>query len=221
MIKIDKKLPLIKNFAYLCIMKLIIMTKATFFVEEDKILTTLFEEGLESLHLYKPGSEPIYAERLLTLLPHEYYNRITVHDHFYLREEFGLRGIHLNNASDSIPSTYRGNISRTCHSIQELSTAKKESKYVFLKTIFDSQSNPEDKQTLSYDMLKEASRRGLIDRKVYAMGGINIDNIPLCKDLGFGGVVVCGDLWNRFNIHQGQDFKELIIHFKKLMQAVD
>ena len=30
-------------------MKLIIMTKSTFFVEEDKILTTLFEAGLDNL----------------------------------------------------------------------------------------------------------------------------------------------------------------------------
>ena len=57
-------------------MKLIIMTKSTFFVEEDKILTTLFEAGLDNLHLYKPGSEPVYSERLLTLLPEDYYGKI-------------------------------------------------------------------------------------------------------------------------------------------------
>ena len=49
-------------------MKLILMTQPTFFVEEDKILTSLFDEGLDNLHLYKPASEPIYSERLLTLL---------------------------------------------------------------------------------------------------------------------------------------------------------
>ncbi len=201
-------------------MKLIIMTKATFFVEEDKILTSLFEEGMENLHLYKPGSEPIYSERLLTLLPDEYYKMITVHDHFYLREEYGLRGIHLNNVNDPLPIGYRGNISRTCHSIEELHDAKKQSKYVFLKTIFDSQSNAEDKQTLSYETLKEASRRGLIDKRVYAMGGINLDNIRLCRELGFGGVVICGDLWNRFSIHHGQDFNDIIAHFHKLQKAV-
>ena len=36
-------------------MKLAIMTKPTFFVEEDKILATLFEAGLDNLHLYKPN----------------------------------------------------------------------------------------------------------------------------------------------------------------------
>ena len=72
-------------------MKLVIMTKATFFVEENQILTTLFEEGMENLHLYKPGAEPVYSERLLTLLPDDYHKKISVHDHFYLREEYGLR----------------------------------------------------------------------------------------------------------------------------------
>ena len=197
------------------------MTKATFFVEEDKILTTLFEEGLENLHLYKPGSEPIYSERLLSLLSDDYYKLITVHDHFYLKEEYKLRGIHLNNANDSLPVGYKGNVSRTCHRTEELYQAKKESKYVFLKTIFDSQSNPLDKQTHTLEQLKEAARRGLIDKKVYAMGGINLENIRMCRDLGFGGVVVCGDLWNRFNIHHEADYKNLIAHFQKLRKAVD
>ena len=202
-------------------MKLIILTKATFFVEEDKILTTLFEKGMDNLHLYKPDSEPVYSERLLTLLSEDYYRKITVHDHFYLREEFGLKGIHLNTADAELPYGYKGHFSCTCHSIAELHDAKKKADYVFLKTIFDSQSNPQDKQTISEEELREASRKGLIDKHVYAMGGINLDNIRQMRDLGFGGVVICGDLWNRFNIHQEQDYKDLISHFQKLQKAVN
>ena len=201
-------------------MKLIIMTKATFFVEENIILTALFEEGMESIHLFKPASEPVYSERLLTLLPDDYYRRITVHHHFYLREEYGLRGIHLETPDTELPYGYRGNVSRTCTAIDQLKQAKKQSSYVFLKTIFDSQSNPNDRQSFTAEELKAASKQGLIDRHVYALGGVNLDNIRQLADLGFGGVVVCGDLWNRFNIHQGQDFKELIAHFKKLQKAV-
>ena len=201
-------------------MKLIIMTKSTFFVEEDKILTTLFEAGLDNLHLYKPGSEPVYSERLLTLLPDSYYGRITVHDHFYLKEEFNLRGIHISNPQAQPPLGYRGNISRTCKSIDDLKDTKKRSNYVFLKTLFDSQSNKNDKATLTREELEQASRQGLIDKKVYAMGGMNLDTIPVAKELGFGGVVICGDLWNRFNILGGLDYKELIAHFEKLRKAV-
>ena len=201
-------------------MKLIIMTRPTFFVEEDKILTTLFEEGMENMHLFKPATEPVYSERLLTLLSDEYYKRITVHDHFYLREEYGLRGIHLENPDDALPYGYRGNVSRTCTDLSQLREMKKQSNYVFLKAIFDSQSNPADKQSFTQEELKAASKQGLIDKHVYALGGINLNNIQLIEDLGFGGVVICGDLWNRFNIHGGQDYKDLIIHFKKLQKAV-
>lgn len=49
-------------------MKLILITTPTYFVEEDKIITTLFDEGLDILHLRKPDTAPVYAERLLTLI---------------------------------------------------------------------------------------------------------------------------------------------------------
>ena len=201
-------------------MKLIVMTQTTFFVEEDKILMTLFEEGLDLLHLYKPASEPIYSERLLSLIPDEYHRRIMVHDHFYLKEEYRLKGIHLNRADAEPPGNYKGTLSRTCRELGELKEAKRKSDYVFLKSLFDSQTNPEDKQSLTMAQLEAAARQGLIDKKVYAMGGMNIDNVHIARDLGFGGVVICGDLWNRFNIHHEIDFKGLITHFNKLSKAV-
>ena len=70
------------------------------------------------------------------------------------------------------------------------------------------------------DELKEASRKGLIDKHVYALGGMNLDNVRIAKDLGFGGVVISGDLWNRFNIHQELDYQALIDHFTKIRKAI-
>lgn len=119
-------------------MKLIVMTQPTFFVEEDKILTSLFEEGLDCLHLYKPDSSPMYAERLLTLLSDEYYSKIVVHDHFYLKEEYKLRGIHIDDMNMPIPNGYKGKVSCTCRRIEDLKEAKRHKEYVFLKNIFDS-----------------------------------------------------------------------------------
>ena len=52
-------------------MKLILITTPTYFVEEDKIITALFEEGLDTLHLRKPDTAPMFAERLLTLIPEQ------------------------------------------------------------------------------------------------------------------------------------------------------
>lgn len=201
-------------------MKLVIMTKATFFVEEDKILSTLFDEGLDNLHLYKPGSLPLYSERLLSLLPEEHYKNITVHDHYYLKNEYGLAGIHLDNPEQKIPDGYKGNVSRTCTDLTQLKAMKQKSKYVFLKNIFDCIEFKDERSNFTLPQLEEAHKEGLIDRHVYALGGMTIDNVKIAKSLGFGGVVVCGDLWNKFDIHNQRDFTDLINHFVKLRKAV-
>ena len=201
-------------------MELAIMTKSTFFVEEDKILSSLFDEGLDDLHLFKPGSSPMYSERLLTLLPEDYYRKITVHDHFYLKQEYDLAGIHLDNPTDNLPDGYKGKFSRTCTDLSQLKEMKKKSQYVFLKNIFDCIEFKEEKSSFSLQQLELAAGNGLIDKKVYALGGMSLENIKIAKALGFGGVVICGDLWNRFDIHNEKDYKELIAHFEKLRKAV-
>ena len=201
-------------------MKLAIMTKSTFFVEEDKILSSLFDEGLDDLHLFKPGSSPMYSERLLTLLPEDYYRKITVHDHFYLKQEYDLAGIHLDNPTDNLPDGYKGKFSRTCTDLSQLKEMKKKSQYVFLKNIFDCIEFKEEKSSFSLQQLELAAGNGLIDKKVYALGGMSLEYIKIAKALGFGGVVICGDLWNRFDIHNEKDYKELIAHFEKLRKAV-
>ncbi len=196
------------------------MTKPTYFVEEDKILTSLFDAGLDNLHLKKPGASPMYAERLLTLLPEDYHGKITVHDHFYLKEEYHLRGIHIDNPATAVPAGYRGKVSRTCSDINMLKEMKRQSDYVLLGNIFNSQTDPLQTSNFNANELEEAARRGLIDRHVYAVGGMNTDNIRMASDLGFGGIVICGDLWNRFNIHQQTDYQELLSHFEKLRKLI-
>ena len=201
-------------------MKLAVITRPTFFVEEDKILASLFDEGLDNLHLYKPGSSPMYSERLLTLLPEDVCKKITVHDNFYLKEEYKLKGIHIDDETSPVPDGYKGHVSRTCTHLDKLKEAKRNADYVFLKYIGNSQSEPDQKASFTPSQLENAARQGLIDKHVYALGGMNLDNVKMAKDLGFGGIVICGDIWNRFNIHQGIDYQALIDHFCKLRKAI-
>lgn len=202
-------------------MKLILLTTPDFFVEEDKILTALFEEGLDILHLRKPGTEPVYSERLLTLLPDCHHHQIVVHDHFYLKDEFNLKGIHLNSRNPEAPANYKGHLSKSFHSLEELKEDKKSFNYVFLSPIFDSISKSNYTSAFKYDDLKAAAEKGIIDKKVMALGGVTSENMNVVKDLGFGGAVILGDLWNRFNIHSTLDYRELINHFRKLRKAAD
>ena len=202
-------------------MKLILLTSPDFFIEEDKILSTLFEEGLDILHLRKPNSEPVFCERLLTLLPEEYHKRIVVHDHFYLKEEFNLMGIHLSHHNPTAPPDYHDMVSRTCYTLDEVRDLKPKSKYVILKNVYDSISEPTYVSRFTAEDLHTATRQGVIDRHVMAQGGISLENINEIKQFGFGGVVIRGDLWKRFNIHRGYDYKDLIAHFRKLRQATE
>lgn len=190
------------------------MTKPTFFVEEDKILTDLFNEGMDCLHILKPGIAPMYYERLLTLLPEDCLSSIVVHDHYYLKDEYGLRGIHIDCHDTLPPVGYKGHLSRTCHSFDLLRNYKKTCQYVFLPNCFNGKET-----TLS--KLSEAASQGLIDKRVYATGGITADSIRTARQLGFGGVVVCSDLWNHFDIHTQSDYKELINQYAKLRKAAD
>lgn len=192
-------------------MKLVIMTQQAFFVEEDKILSALFDEGMADLHLRKPGAEPMMAERLLSLLPETTYGKITVHDHYYLKNEYRLAGIHIDSA-DAPPKDYRGKVGRTYSTADALAAAKKTADYVFFC------AKPEAAGT-DTDELNKAARRGLIDKHVYAAWGISLEDIREAKELGFGGVVVCEDLWNKFDIHNETDYKDLINHFDKLRKA--
>lgn len=194
------------------------MTQPTYFVEEDKILSALFDEGMDMLHINKPESEPLYAERLLTLLPKKHYDRISVHQHYYLKQEYDLRGIHIDNPEMAVPDGFRRHVTRSTSNISDLKEMKKKCDYVMLHSLFDSLHDGV-KASLTQSEMMEAHKKGLIDRHVYALGGMSLESIQQAKDLGFGGVVICGDLWNRFSIQHEINFRELINHFIKLKKV--
>lgn len=98
---------------------------------------------------------------------------------------------------------------------------KKACDYVFLSPIFNVQGNGAYSAEFQPSVLRSMASRKIIDRKVMAFGGVNLDNIAQVKSLGFGGAVILGDIWNRFSIHSTQDFKGVIQHFRKLRKAAD
>ncbi len=202
-------------------MKLILITSPTYFVEEDKIITSLFEEGLDILHLRKPDTAPMFAERLLTLIPEQYHKRIVVHGHFYLKEEFRLKGIHLNLRNPNAPDHYKGHISCSCHSLEEIKERKRNYDYVFMSPVFDSISKQNYNAQYSPEEIKKAHKQGIIDKKVYALGGIDVHNIKEVKKYGFGGAAIMGAIWQKFDTCCDRDYSQIIEHFRKLKKLAD
>lgn len=178
-------------------MEWIVITSPGFLRGEADFIDRLFGHGLDRLHLRKPGAEIGECRRLLDGISREWLPRIVVHDNFGLCREYGLGGVHLNGRNPMAPPNHEGSVSRSCHSLEEISRYKGECDYLTLSPIFNSISKQGYMAAFGPGQLAAARDSGLIDRRVIALGGVTLENIPRVKELGFGGVAILGDVWQR------------------------
>lgn len=178
-------------------MEWIVITSPGFIQGEADFIDRLFGHGLDRLHLRKPGAEIGECRRLLDGISREWLPQIVVHDNFGLCREYGLGGVHLNGRNPMAPPNHDGSVSRSCHSLEEISRYKGECDYLTLSPIFNSISKQGYMAAFGPGQLAAARDSGLIDRRVIALGGVTLENIPRVKELGFGGVAILGDVWQR------------------------
>ncbi len=197
--------------------KMVVITSPRFIDHEADYLTALFQNGLRYLHLRKPNAPATEIRRLLDKLPAEYHPFIVLHDHFELTTQYDLLGVHLNSRNPEPPQGWMGHVSCSCHSIEEIRQKKSRCNYLFLSPIYDSISKEGYGAAFSREELKTAQSQGVIDDKVFALGGVSAVHLPEIFSLGFGGAAFLGDVWNPFekgNVHRGvEHFKELLSLF--------
>ena len=105
-------------------MKLAVSTKPTFFIEEDKIITRLFDEGLDYLFLYKEYPHPQFMERLLNLIPKKYHKRIFTCNN-RLMQEYKLAGTLFTLDSNPPMGNEKGKIVGYASNLQHLKELRK------------------------------------------------------------------------------------------------
>lgn len=174
---------------------LIVITLPYFFPNEVAQIKGYFRNGLEILHLRKPEA---YVEEIVALIeqiPSEYHPRIVLHDHHELAIRYGLKGIHLNSRNPSPPEGFKGDISRSCHTLEEIQRYKSTCNYLFLSPVFDSISKSGYRSAFTYEQLIQASEEGIIDEKVIALGGVTLQHLNQLIELGFGGGAMMGAAW--------------------------
>ena len=89
----------------------------------------------------------------------------------------------------------RFSLSRSCHSLEEISDNLAVCDYLFLSPIFDSISKQGYGAAFDRKELEQAAARQLLQDKVYALGGVCAENIGTLLQIGFHGAAVLGDLW--------------------------
>ena len=189
-------------------MKIIAITSPKVTGDDERIIKGLVKRGIDVVHFRKPDSGIEECRSLLLKLTSGERSKIVVHDYPSLYEEFSLLGIHVNKNVTSLPEGYSGLKTRSCHSFEEVEMYKDDYDYLFLSPIFNSISKQGYMSSFSDADLLQASKEGVIDRKVIALGGVTFDKIPYLKDLNFGGVAMIGAIYNTDVLVSLDDFRQ-------------
>lgn len=183
-------------------MDIIVITLPYFFPGETAVVNGLFRKGLKRLHLRKPGAAIEEMAEWIEEIDIQYRERIAVHDHFDLVRDYSLGGIHLNGRNPELPAwasqekrARKVLVSRSCHSLDEVISFSGQCDYVFLSPVFDSISKEGYGSAFSREDLMNFCRSEILAEKVFALGGVSLDNLDVVSSLRFKGSAVLGDLW--------------------------
>ena len=180
----------------------IVITLPHFFDGEARRIVQLLQSGIDLIHIRKPNASAEETQCLLLEIPEEYRKQLVVHDHFQLAETYGLYGVHLNSRNPFPPQGWKGSVSRSCHTLEEVVQWKPKCNYVSLSPVFDSISKQGYRSAFSVEMLKEARAKGIVDNKVLALGGVTFSRIDEVLNMGFGGAMILGDAWKTVGIEE-------------------
>lgn len=161
--------------------------------------------AIDYLHVRVPSRNREKTVEILSLIPDELHERVTVHYFPDLARLYDLGGIHLQSDSKLSGITGHGNddckiggkrdskhpnllrISKSCHSIEELSEVDCYD-YVTLSPIFDSISKPGYESRFNPDSIGPSVK----GRRVVALGGVTPDKLETLHEAGFYGAAMLG-----------------------------
>jgi thiamine-phosphate pyrophosphorylase len=189
-------------------MKIIIISPSKTLENETKIVTELFEHGLETFHLRKPSMRTKEMRLYLDAIPSHFHNRIILHSHHNLTRKYSLKGIHLTRQhlkkkfrmwlrwkflKMRNPNFY---VTTSFHKLASIYQNRENYTYAFLGTIFDQVS---EKFNVGFN---DTSLRAALEKSnlpIIARGGTSKENISLCHELGFSGMAFYGAVWKKEN----------------------
>ena len=144
------------------------------------------------MHVRKPAAGSDSIARLLEEFPQCYRSRLSLHDHHELAENCGVGGVHLNSRNPSAPDGFGGLVSRSCHSMEELSEYGSVCDYMFLSPIFDSISKS---GYVSRFSLEEIRRRIVAGSDVATARMDVMSSDGNCRPVDWERVFALGGVW--------------------------
>ena len=100
--------------------KLIALTPELTLPDETWRITHLLDAGFDAAHLRKPHCGEDEMRSYVDTLPAGIADRLAMHYFPDVAAEKGIGGVHLNKRSPRVPEGWKGAVSRSCHSLEEV-----------------------------------------------------------------------------------------------------
>ncbi|MCW3122536.1 MAG: hypothetical protein JWQ38_2028 [Flavipsychrobacter sp.] len=187
-------------------MKLIVITPETDVADETMLVNSLFNNGLQKLHLRKMGYAEQDYRNYIGRIEAQYHTRIVIHACFELATELHLGGVHLNSMvresehmNTQLKDIASDKISTSFHSWNEIADNEFLYSYVFISPVFDSISKEGYKAAIDLDGAVEIKQQLATQGKHYpeiiGLGGVGIPQLKILSEKGFDGAAMLGSIW--------------------------
>lgn len=187
-------------------MKLAVYTIPYEIFDEANKINSLFDKGLESLHIRKPGYSRREMIALIDDIVPEYHNRIVIHSNYSLSLRYDLGGLHISTSSLSAQIQAKF-LKAMNQNLQIFGTVSRTKRVPNVSDVFDSimigplyvkfsESNIKRKfEPMDVINILKKSKK-----EIYALGGIDMSNVDFLKNLGFKGAILQTSIWKSHDI---------------------
>jgi thiamine-phosphate pyrophosphorylase len=170
--------------SYLYLMHLILITPDTKVNNEPQIINSLFANGLQRLHVRKPGFSYEQYKEYINNIDVLYHQHLVVCGSFELYSEMGLGGVHLNSHMRDDAAVW----AQVAHVPM-----------IHISTSFDSISKAGYKAAIDVQQCV-AVRQEVISISGYCpqiigLGGVGAQQVPVLRECGFDGAAALGSVW--------------------------
>jgi thiamine-phosphate pyrophosphorylase len=188
---------------------MIVITNPIWIANEICTIHSLFESGLELLHIRKPDFSVAEMRSFLLEINSDFRRQLVLHGHHHLASESGINRIHFSKSErkktvtlfgKSAFETYKTkgfHLSTSVHTIEDFNALNNAFEYAFLSPIFPSISK--ENYSSKTDLFEAIKNRTNYSTKLIALGGIESKNAEQTLENGFDNIALLGTIWNQNN----------------------
>jgi len=200
--------------------KFIILSYPNAIPKEHECLIALFEAGLTHFHIRKQTLSEAELRTYIQRIPSSFHNRLILHHHHQLAQEFAVKGIHFNRWNPYTTNTSENLLlTQASHSFDDIRNLATNIHYSFLSPIFDSISKKKYYSQFSVPDLKDFFHTYQGNSQVIALGGIDERKVQLAKEIGFHGIAVLGCIWEP--LVETQNIATVIRKYHTIQREID